>query len=135
MAARIGEVEFDVRGCDGELAAIGHGIAGVDGEVHEHLLDLAGVSFDLAEGRIEGEVELDVLADQARQHLFHVGDEGVEIEDDGFENLLTAESQKLTREGDRAMVGILDFLGVLEGLVRGTELAFKYWAITEYNTK
>ena len=34
------------RGVDDQPAAVGHGVAGVDGQVHQHLLDHAGVGVD-----------------------------------------------------------------------------------------
>ena len=42
-------VEVDVGGRDGQLAALGHGVAGVDRQVHDDLLDLAGVGLDQPE--------------------------------------------------------------------------------------
>ena len=43
-------LQHDIASLDREPAAIGHGMAGVDRQVHEHLLDLAGVHFDQSQG-------------------------------------------------------------------------------------
>ena len=39
--------------------------------------------------------QLDVLADQAPQHLLHVGHDGVQVEDARLQHLLAAEGQEL----------------------------------------
>ena len=46
-------VELDLFQADGEGAALRHGVAGVDAEVHQHLLDLRGVAEQDA-GRFRG---------------------------------------------------------------------------------
>ena len=38
-------VDSDIGGADGELAAARHGVARVDGQIHDDLLDLAGSAF------------------------------------------------------------------------------------------
>ena len=40
--------KLDRLGGDAQLAAVGHGVAGVDDQVDEHLLDHAGVGLDEA---------------------------------------------------------------------------------------
>src|SRR5262249_31372299 len=65
VLARVALVELDVRGLDGERAAAGHRVARVDREVHDHLLDVAGVRLDAAEARPRPEAHRDVLAEQA----------------------------------------------------------------------
>ena len=60
--------------------AAGHRVAGVDGQVDEHLLDLAGIGPDRrGAGRQVGD-EVDVLADQAAQHLLDPGHGVVQVE-------------------------------------------------------
>jgi hypothetical protein len=51
MKAGVVFVERDVGGLDGKLAPGGHGVAGVDGEVHDDLLDLSGIGADRPEIR------------------------------------------------------------------------------------
>ena len=69
VARRVLLVELDVGGLDGELASLGHGVAGVDHEVHEHLLDLARVGQRQAEVGREHLHEVDVLAEDPPEHL------------------------------------------------------------------
>ena len=49
-----------------------------------------------------------ILADQSAQHFLHVGDDGIEIEHDGHEDLLAAEGQKLSRECRCSFTGLAD---------------------------
>ena len=51
VLARIVLVQFVIGRFDQQLAAVGHGVAGVDHEVHDHLFDLAGIGHDAAEVR------------------------------------------------------------------------------------
>jgi hypothetical protein len=46
MEAAVGSIEDRHFGLDGEAAAIGHGVAGVEAKVHEDLFDLCVVGFD-----------------------------------------------------------------------------------------
>jgi two-component system chemotaxis sensor kinase CheA len=46
MLLSIGFVDFDIRGLEGNFAALRHCVASIDRQVHEHLLDLVGVDFD-----------------------------------------------------------------------------------------
>ena len=57
MFAAVELVELAIACFDLQLAAVGHGVARVDGEVHDDLLDLALIGFDAAERRIEIDVE------------------------------------------------------------------------------
>jgi len=45
MKVRVAVINDEVLGFDGELAPERHGVAGVDGEIEENLLKLAGVGF------------------------------------------------------------------------------------------
>ena len=83
---------------DREPPAFGHGVTRVDRQVHEDLLDLPGVRLDAAQAGLQGRRQLDVLPDEPPQHLLHVGDDGVEIEDPGLKDLLSAEGEQLPRQ-------------------------------------
>src|SRR5208282_144283 len=61
--------EIGVAGGDGKRSAVGHGVAGVDQEVYESLLELMGIHAGVAQSRIEKRLEFDVLADQAAEQL------------------------------------------------------------------
>jgi len=65
---------------ESQRSSRGHGVACVDGQVHENLLELAGIGLDGFERGVEDADELDVLADQAPQQLLYLDDDGVEVE-------------------------------------------------------
>ena len=54
----VGLIELDVGRLDGDRAAEGHGVAGVDDEVHDDLVDLASVGADEAGCVVKLDVEL-----------------------------------------------------------------------------
>ena len=56
----------DIRRAQRELAAVRHGIARIDREIDDHLLELADVGLDRPEVAHLRDVERHVLADQAR---------------------------------------------------------------------
>ena len=49
--------------------------------------------------------EVDVLADQAAEHLFELRDEEVDVQDVRLQHLATAEREQLTREGRSPFAG------------------------------
>ena len=100
-----------------------HRVAGVDRQVHQHLLDLAGVGLDRA-GLADGaDVELEVLADQAPQHAIELADDGVEIDDARLDDLPAREQQQLAGQGGGALAGALDLLERRPVRVRRRDLA------------
>src|SRR5450432_2522155 len=60
-------VERDAAQLDLEPTTLGHGVAGIDGEVHQHLFDLASIAAHADDILALRPFELDVLADQAAQ--------------------------------------------------------------------
>ena len=64
MGLHVGVVDLDRVGADRQRAAFGHGVAGIDGEVHDDLLDHAGVRLDQGEFGRRIEFERDGLAEQ-----------------------------------------------------------------------
>ncbi len=62
---RVRGVEIHAGGLDGESAAPGHGVAGVDHQVHDDLLELPGIGPDGGAGRLGREAQFDVFPDQA----------------------------------------------------------------------
>ena len=61
---RVVLVDPEVLGLDLQPAARRHGVARVDRQVDEHLLDLSGVGHDSRQARAERGDELDVLTDR-----------------------------------------------------------------------
>ena len=72
------------------------------------LLDLARVDLDPAEHRPSQHGQLDVLSDEAPQHVFHSGHDVVQIDDPRLEDLLPPEGEQLASEVHRALAGSLD---------------------------
>ena len=92
-------VQFRIAGLYRQSASLGHGVPGVDGEVHDDLLDLARVRLDVAQAVRQRSGETYVLADDAAQHPVQLPDDRVEIEDAGLQDLAAAEGEQLTCEG------------------------------------
>jgi len=74
VGAREVFVKGDVGGLDGELTALRHGVAGVHGDVHDDLVDLARIGADRAQRRAWNHDQIDVLADHAGEHFQVLGD-------------------------------------------------------------
>ena len=110
-------------GLDHETAAVGHRVAGVDGQVHQHLLDLAGIGLDRARFADGADVELEILADQAPQHAIHLADDRVQIDDARLDDLAPREEQQLAGEGGGALAGALDLLECRPVRMVGRDLA------------
>ena len=67
-------IERDIVDGNAELAALGHGIAGIDDQVHQDLPDVTGVSLDAPRVLPGDNGHFDVLAHEPPQHfvqLFH----------------------------------------------------------------
>ena len=86
---------LDVAGLDRELASLWHGVTSVDGQVHDDLLELAGISFHPTQGGVHPGDQLDILADQAPQHFLKVPDDGIEVHHLRIEHLFPAEGEEL----------------------------------------
>ena len=97
---------------DGQAPAIRHGVARIDGEVQEHLLDLAGIGRHGSQVRRGHGDELDRLAEEPIEHRVQVADDAVDVEHGGRQHLLSAEGQKLARERRRLVGGFPGALGM-----------------------
>ena len=112
MRARIFPVQLSVRSFDRQFAALRHRISGVDDQVNQHLLNLAGICFDALQIGRQFRAELNIFANQSLQHLVHVGDYVVQTERQRLQNLLASKGQQLPRQVRRAIAGLLDFFEV-----------------------
>jgi hypothetical protein len=100
-----------LRGQD-EQPAVGHGVAGVDGEVQEGVLELRGIALHHGALRREPRSDDDSLVDAPFEHQHHLAEDLVEV-DRGREVLAPPrEGEQLPREIARAMGGPEDRLGV-----------------------
>jgi hypothetical protein len=72
-------------------------VASVDRQVHEELLDLARIHLDLPEGVSKAKLDLDVLADQAHEHLVRPLPDRVEVDERWREELFA--SDPVMRDG------------------------------------
>ena len=117
MSAGIIFIEVYVVRVDGQGSTFGHGIAGVDNQVQQHLLDLAGIGLDLPQVRRGLRHQFNILANQAMQHLVQIDNQFVQVDPAGFNDLPAGESQQLTGEVRRAFGALLDALEI--GTQRG----------------
>jgi hypothetical protein len=98
---RSGRVPCESRGVEPAVGGLQHHetavrarLAGVDQQVHQHLLDLGGIDLDRPQLRSGQDLQLDDAAGQARQHGAHPFDDGVEIDHFGLHRLLPAEGEE-----------------------------------------
>ena len=93
-------------GADGDGSAGGHGVARIDGEIQQNLLEHGGIGHDSDWFFGQLELEAHVFGQDAAQHLREVLDEFAELGDAGMKGLLTAEGEQRAGEvrgaGDRS---------------------------------
>ena len=116
MALDVNLVDLDRAGADRQRASAGHGVAGVDGEVHEDLLHHAGVR--LHEGELRGGIELqgDGFAEQPLEHFRQVADHLAQVERHGLHDILAAEHKQLPGQTGGAFGREIDRLRATEHL-------------------
>jgi len=88
---------------DGETATFGHRVASVDDQVEQHLLDLGRVRVDETQVLARTDLGLDVLAENALEHVLEIRSDRVEVQQPRLLDLLAAESQQLSGEPGRAL--------------------------------
>ena len=93
------------------LPPLRHGVFGVDDEIHDDLLELAGIGASAADGGSEAGGEFDIFADEGAQETLHVGDDGVDVDDFEFEKLFAAEGEELAGQSGGAVGGLLNGFG------------------------
>ena len=100
----------DISALQRKLAALGHGIFGIDDQVHDDLLELAGVGAGVTGLGGEPGHQLDVFADQRAEQPLHVADDGVDVDYFQFQHLLAAEGQQLPSQSGRPIGRLLNGL-------------------------
>ena len=98
----------EVPGADRDPTAVRHGVARIQREVHDDVLELAGVHLHPARARGIVRRELDVLAGETAEHRLDPGDDEVNVDEPGLEDLLAAEGEKLPRQGSGALARLAD---------------------------
>jgi hypothetical protein len=93
MRQRIVFVEFDLSSLDRQCAPFRHRVPRVDREVHNDLLDLPAIRLDERRFVTEAQHDLHVFPDEASEHRPDVGDDGVQVEQSGLDDLLAAEGE------------------------------------------
>jgi hypothetical protein len=78
------------------VAAAGHGVAGIDGQVYYDLFHLASVDSNRQEAGIQDRANQDILANETPEHDFHFAHYRVEIYETRLDDLLAAEGEQLT---------------------------------------
>ena len=97
---------------NGEPSAVGHGVTGVDDQIHQHLLELPGIGLDAGRARAGMGGELDVFADQPAQHLLGGAQQFVDGEPHGLQHLLAAEGEQLAGEHGGPGSGFFNGMGL-----------------------
>ena len=117
VALDVGRLNLRDAGGDHDLPAARHGVARVDCEVENDLLDHSAIRGDGREIRAILVIVADVVAECARQQAAQAGDDFVKVEDARRHHAAAAEGQQLARELPGAFGGTGDLLhAVARGL-------------------
>ena len=128
---RVVLVEVDVGGCDGQRAAVRHGVPRVQREVHDDLFHLAAVGLHERQLRLEAQHDLHVFLDEAAEHRPHVGDDDVQVEQRRLDDLLAAEGEQLARQARGTRARPLDLRHVDLARIVGIEIVQYQVAVPE----
>ena len=100
-------VEVNVGRLDGQPAAVGHGVARVDDEVEERVLQLVGIGEGGPEPAALHGFHLDRLAERPAHDLRHAGDQAVHLQRLRLERLAPAEGEQAVGQLRRAVRALL----------------------------
>ena len=103
-----------IGGAQREPAAIGHGVARIDREIHDHLLELRDVDLDRPEIAPVHHLERDLLADQPAQQHVEIAEDLADVEHLRAQSLLAREGKELAHQARRPVGVLLDLDDVLE---------------------
>ena len=95
-----------VSSLDRQAAAVRHRIARIQRQIHDDLLDLAGIRFHASKRWRQHHRDLNLLADQPAQHLTRLLHHGVAVQQARFEHRFPAEQQQLAGQQRRPLTGI-----------------------------
>ena len=94
-----------IGGFDGELAAVGHRVARVDGDVDDGILELLRIGMDRPQAGCGDHLDMDGLAQRRVQQIRHVADHLVGIEPARRQRLLPREGEQALRQRGRTLGG------------------------------
>ncbi len=89
----------------GQIAPLRHGVASVHRQVHHHLLQLPGVSQDVARVLVQIQLERHLLPDEAEEEILEPSEEPVQVNDPRLHDLAAAEGEELRGQGGRPRGG------------------------------
>ena len=130
-----GFIDLNVRGLNDDSSALRHGIASIDCQVHQHLLDLTRVRVDHAQILARHALQFNVLAEQPGQHLLHVIGGLVQIHGYRLQHLPAAEGKQALRQILGRCPCILDLVDHLPVCFRQARLVFQDFAISQDHSK
>ena len=104
-------------GPDGQASAVRHGIARIDREIDDDLLELRQVHLHRPQIAAMHDLELDLFADQPPQQDGEIGQQLAEIEHLRAQRLPAREGQQLTHQRSGAIGILLDLHDVGEGRI------------------
>ena len=112
-----------VRRGDGEPPAVRHRVARVHHQVHDHLLQVAGVGTHHPDRGREHRHQRQIVADQRRQQPDQVADQPVQVHRPGFGRVAAAEGEDLPGESRRPLRRLADLLQTFALGIAGPEVA------------
>ena len=116
IAALLGG-ELEIGSFHGQPTALGHGVTGVDGKVHQNLFHLARVGLHRHERGVNAGDPLNVLTNHPGQHFLYIADRFIQVEHCRLQDLFAAEGEQLLSERGGAIGSALDLLDAVAGLV------------------
>ena len=99
-----------VAGFDHEAAAVGHGVARIDGQVEDCVLELGGIGKRRPEIFRQGRLQDDMLAQRPLQDGSDALDGGIQIKDARLQRALAGEGEQPLNELCAALRRLVDLL-------------------------
>ena len=100
-----------------------HGVAGVDAEIQQRLLQFAGIGIDVSHVLAQGQLQGDVLADEGLHEFGQVADDRVGVGAFGLDGRAAAEAEQLPGQGRGPVGRLQDLRQVAVRLLIGRQLA------------
>src|SRR6266852_1981429 len=131
--SRVFLVDNRVLRLDGQRAPYRHGVAGVHGQVQQHLLELSGIRFYAPERVTQSKTKLNVFPNQPSQELAHLSDQLIHVQNFGLEHLHPAESKHLAGQRSGPVGGFQNLLGVAVEKVPGSQAVEEQFTVPSYH--